>query len=131
MCPSNYFFRDLFLSTTDRNEVHVPATYRPWRNETGMKKTALALLLAFTMLPATTFAQVVVRIGPPAPIVERRGPPPGRGYIWVDGYQNYVGDHYAWVHGYWARPPRPGAHWVAHHWVHRHGGWVLIQGHWR
>ena len=33
-----------------------------------MKKIALAVLLAFTLLPAASFAQVVVRIGPPAPM---------------------------------------------------------------
>ena len=68
-----------------------------------MKKIALAVLLALTLVPAASFAQVVIRIGPPAPVV------PGR----------------------WERPPRPGARWVAHRWVHRHGEWVLIEGHWR
>jgi hypothetical protein len=33
-----------------------------------MKKIALALLLAFTLFPAASFAQVVVRIGPPPPV---------------------------------------------------------------
>jgi hypothetical protein len=96
-----------------------------------MKKTALAALLALTLLPAATFAQVVIRIGPPPPVVEHYGPPPGRGYVWIGGYQEYVGDHYAWHPGHWERPPHPGARWVPHHWVHRHGGYVLIEGHWR
>jgi len=43
-----------------------------------MKKIALAVLLAFVLVPAATFAQIVVRIAPPAPIVERRPPPPDR-----------------------------------------------------
>jgi hypothetical protein len=84
-----------------------------------MKKIALAVLLALTLVPAASFAQVVIRIGPPAPVVERRGPPPDRG------------DHYVWTPGHWDRPPRPGGVWVAHRWVHRHGEWVLIEGHWR
>jgi WXXGXW repeat (2 copies) len=96
-----------------------------------MKKIALALLLALTMVPAASYAQVVIRVGPPAPIVEHPGPPPDRGYVWVAGYHRYDVDHYVWVPGHWDRPPHPGAHWVAHHWVHRNGQWVLIEGHWR
>jgi hypothetical protein len=96
-----------------------------------MKKIVLALLLALTLSPAVSLAQVVIRIGPPAPVVERRGPPPDRGYVWIAGYHRWEGDHYVWTPGRWDRPPRPGAVWVAHKWVHRHGEWVLIEGHWR
>jgi hypothetical protein len=96
-----------------------------------VKKIALALLLAFTLFPAASIAQVVIRIGPPPPIVERRGPPPERGFVWIDGYQRWEGGRYIWTPGRWERPPHPGARWVAHHWAHRHGQWVLIEGHWR
>lgn len=96
-----------------------------------MKKIVLAALLAFTLLPAASYAQVYVRIGPPHPVVERRGPPPDRGYVWVSGYHRYDDGRYVWVPGRWDRPPHPHARWEAHHWVHRHGGWVLIDGHWR
>ena len=96
-----------------------------------MKKIALALLLALTLLPAAALAQVVIRIGPPAPIHERQGPPPERGFVWIAGYHRYQGGQYVWTPGHWARPPYPGAHWVAHRWEHRHGGYVLVEGHWR
>jgi hypothetical protein len=98
-----------------------------------VKKIAMAVFLALCMAPAASFAQVgmVVRVGPPAPIVERRPPPPERGFVWVDGYQRWDGGRYVWVPGRWDRPPRPGARWVAHHWAHRHGGWVMVEGHWR
>jgi hypothetical protein len=96
-----------------------------------VKKLVLAALLGFTLLPAASFGQISVRIGPPPPVVERRGPPPGRGYVWVDGYQRWDGGRYAWVPGRWDRPPRPGGRWVPHHWVHRHGEWVFVEGHWR
>jgi hypothetical protein len=96
-----------------------------------VKKIALALLIAFTLIPAASFAQVVIRIGPPAPIVEVRPAPPERGFVWVDGYHRWDGARYVWVPGHWDRPPHPGARWVAHHWVRRHGEWVLIEGHWR
>jgi hypothetical protein len=96
-----------------------------------VKKFLPALLLAATLLPAASFAQVVVRVGPPAPIVETRGPAPGAEYVWVDGYHRWDGARYVWVPGRWDRPPHRHAHWVAHHWVHRNGGWVLVEGHWR
>jgi hypothetical protein len=98
-----------------------------------VKKSAMAILLGLSLIPAAAIAQVgiVVRVGPPAPIVEHYGPPPHPGYVWIPGYHRWDYDHYVWVHGYWALPPHPGAVWVPHHWVHRHGGWVLIEGHWR
>jgi hypothetical protein len=103
----------------------------PWRNRFTMKKIALAVLFALTLMPAASFAQVVIRIGPPAPIVERRPPPPDRGYVWIDGYHRYEGGQYIWTPGRWDRPPHPGGRWVAHRWVHRGDHWVLVEGHWR
>jgi WXXGXW repeat (2 copies) len=99
--------------------------------ELALKKIAMAALLAFMMLPAASFAQVVIRIAPPAPIVEHPGPPPSRDFVWIAGYHRWDGGRYVWVPGRWERPPHPHAHWVAAHWAHRHGGWVLIEGRWR
>lgn len=98
-----------------------------------MKKTLLALLLALSLAPAAALAQagVVVRVGPPAPIVERHESAPHRGWVWIAGYHRWDRDRYVWVPGFWTAPPRPGAVWVAHRWEHRHDGWVLIEGHWR
>ena len=96
-----------------------------------MKKLASRTLLALALLPAASFGQVVVHVGPPAPIVEHYGAPPHPGFVWIAGYHRWDGGRYVWVPGYWASPPRPHAAWVPHHWVHRHGGWVLVEGHWR
>lgn len=96
-----------------------------------MKKTALAVLLALTLLPAASFAQVAIRIGPPAPIIEHPGPPPGAGFIWIAGYHRWDGGRYVWVPGHYEHPPRGHAHWVAHRWVHHRDGWVMEEGHWR
>ena len=96
-----------------------------------MKKVAMAILLALVLAPAASFAQVRILIGPPDRVVEVRGNPPDRGYVWVDGYHRYEGGRYVWTAGHWDRPPHPGGHWVAHRWVHRHGEWVLVEGHWR
>jgi hypothetical protein len=96
------------------------------------KKIALALLFAATLCPVAAYAQVSIRIGPPPPpVVEVRGNPPDRGYVWVDGYHRYEGDHYVWTPGHWDRPPHEHARWAPHHWVRRHGEWVLVEGHWR
>jgi len=96
-----------------------------------VRKIALALLLAFALAPAASVAQVYVRVGPPAPIYERRGPPPDRGYVWIGGYHRYEGDRYVWTPGRWERPPREHQRWVGHRWRHRHGRWELQQGYWR
>jgi WXXGXW repeat (2 copies) len=80
---------------------------------------------------ASAAAQVVVQVRPPRPIVERRGPTPGRGYVWVPGYQRWNGRGYVWAPGQWQRPPRARAHWVPGKWV-RHGhGWEFREGYWR
>lgn len=96
-----------------------------------MKKLILAGLCGLILSIGTANAQVVVRIGPPAPIVERPGPPPRTGFVWVGGYHRWNGQRYVWVPGRWVRPPRPHAVWVPAHWVPRRGGYVFVRGHWR
>ena len=100
-----------------------------------MKKFAFALICfaGFTSALAThsAQAQVVVRVAPPPPIVERYGPPPRPGYAWVNGYHRWDGGRYVWTPGYWAAPPRPRARWIPGHWVNRRGGYVYVQGFWR
>jgi WXXGXW repeat (2 copies) len=90
-----------------------------------------AALGVFLAIGAANAAEVVVRVGPPAPIVETRVAAPGPGYVWTPGYHRWDGNRHVWVAGSWVQPPRPHAHWVAHHWVRRNGGWVLVEGHWR
>jgi hypothetical protein len=96
-----------------------------------MKKIALALLLALTLCPVASFAQIAIRIGPPPPVYEERGRPPDRGYVWINGYHRYEGDHYVWTPGRWDRPPQPHQRWVAHRWVHRGDHYEMQEGHWR
>jgi hypothetical protein len=90
--------------------------------------SALGLFLSFGTMCA---AEVVVRVAPPAAVVETRPVSPGPNYIWVGGYQKWDGNAYVWVPGSWVVPPHPGARWVAHRWVRRHGGWVFVEGRWR
>jgi YXWGXW repeat-containing protein len=95
------------------------------------RRGLMVSVFAFLLSGGTYAASVVVRIAPPAPIVETRPLRPGPRHVWVDGYHRWGGREYVWVPGYWAVPPRHHAHWVRAHWVHRRGGWVLVEGHWR
>ena len=94
-------------------------------------KRLIGLVFAGALTFGVAAAEIVVRIAPPRVLVEKRGPPPSRGHVWVQGYHNYNGNGYVWVPGRWEQPPRPRAHWVAHHWVKQRGGWVLVERHWR
>ena len=96
-----------------------------------MKKIVSAVLLAVCLSPVVSMAQIVVRVAPPAPVVEVHERPPHAGWVWIDGYHRWDGHRYVWVKGYWRRPPHPGSAWVAHHWEHRGDGWVMVDGHWR
>ena len=96
-----------------------------------IRKGLLAALIGAGLTFTASAADIVVRVAPPRPLVERRVAPPGRGYIWTPGYHRWDGRAYAWTPGAWVRPPRPRAHWVPSHWV-RHGHeWRFVEGHWR
>lgn len=96
-----------------------------------LRKGLLGLVFATALTFGVASAEVVVRVAPPAAVVETRPAVPGPGYVWINGYQQWNGSAYVWVPGKWEMPPRPHARWVAHHWVHRHGGWVMVEGRWR
>ena len=95
-----------------------------------LKKMAVALLFA-SMIPVASLAQVVIRVGPPAPIVEHFGPAPRPGYVWVAGYHRWDGNRYVWTPGHWANPPRPHAVWVAPVYEPYNGGYRFHAGYWR
>jgi WXXGXW repeat (2 copies) len=93
-------------------------------------KRVIGVVFVGTLALGAFAAEVVIQVAPPR-YVEHRERMPGHGYVWINGYQNWNGSGYAVVPGRWERPPRPHAHWVAHRWVHRHGGYVMVEGHWR
>ena len=76
-------------------------------------------------------AEVVVKIAPPAPIVEQRPVAPSHDHVWIAGYHRWDGNAYVWTPGRWEVPPRPHAVWVAPKWNHRHDGYVFVEGHWK
>ena len=96
-----------------------------------LRKGLLGLVFAGALAVTAMAAEVIVRIAPPRPVVERAIAAPGPGYVWVPGFHRWDGAAYAWVPGRWELPPRPRARWIAARWVRRRGGWVLIEGHWR
>lgn len=95
------------------------------------KRLLLAVTSVFLLAAPAMYAEVVIRVRPPAAIVETRPVAPGPGYFWTAGYHRWDGTRYVWVPGAWVLPPRPHAVWVAHRWVRRGGGWVFVEGHWR
>jgi hypothetical protein len=91
----------------------------------------LGLLLgAVLSIPASAQLSVYVGSAPPPMRYEQRGPLPGQGYVWIDGYWTPNGHHYRWVAGRWERPPYEGAVWSHAHYDHYHQGWQLHEGHW-
>ena len=96
-----------------------------------LRRGLIRMMFAGLLALSADAAEVFVRIAPPAAVVETRGPAPGPRYIWIAGYHRWNGAAYVWVPGRWELPPRGHAHWVAHHWVRRRGGWVFVEGHWR
>jgi hypothetical protein len=75
------------------------------------------------------YAEVYVAQAPPAPVVEYPTPPPGHGYVWLQGYWDWTGYDWYWVNGYWVRQ-RPGYVYVAPTYNHVHGRWVYHRSHW-
>jgi len=99
-----------------------------------MKKQILAVVGGLALAASMSMiagAQVVIRVGPPAPVHEEMGRPPHEGWVWQPGYHRWDGAHYVWVGGTWAEPPHHGARWVPGHWAHRGGEYVWVEGHWR
>jgi len=94
-------------------------------------KRVIGLVFAGSLAFSAIAADVVVRVAPPHAIVERRGVAPSHNHVWVSGYHQWDGRAYAWTPGRWEQPPHAHGRWVAHHWVRRNGGWVLVEGHWR
>src|SRR5262249_13188219 len=88
-------------------------------------------VLTATMACAAPHGRVYVRVGPPAPVVERVVVAPGPGYVWTPGYYRWDGRAYAWVSGGYALPPRAHAVWRCGHWAHERRGWFWVDGRWR
>jgi len=94
---------------------------------------ALAAAMVFGVsAPAQAQVGVGVYIGrtPPPLRYEQRGPMPGPGYMWTDGYWGNQGGRYVWVGGRWQQPPYEGAYWNHPHYDHYQQGWQYHEGRW-
>jgi hypothetical protein len=96
-----------------------------------MVKRALFGIVFAGLMAVSAPAEVVIRLAPPRVKMERRPERPSRDHVWIGGYHRWDGNAYQWQGGRWEQPPQPHQRWVAHHYVHRNGGYVLVDGHWR
>jgi hypothetical protein len=98
-----------------------------------MRRSILGLALVATSLVGCGGGYGYYYAGtPPPPLrAEVIGVAPGPGYVWINGYWGSRGGRYAWVPGYYARPPHRGAHWEEPRWE-RHGDrYRFHEGRWR
>ena len=96
-----------------------------------VKRTLLGLVFAGCMAMSMPAADVVIRLAPPKIRIEKHGMRPSPEHVWVSGYHRWDGNAYQWQEGRWDRPPVAHQRWVAHHYVRRDGGYVLVEGHWQ
>ena len=94
-----------------------------------MKKFLSTLLLAAALMPVASYAQVVVRVGPPAPIVETRPVRPGPEFEWIAGYHRWDGARYVWVPPETSRRRVEDRPFVQGHYVWRGGAWTWTPSH--
>ena len=73
-------------------------------------KLIATLILAGSSLFAAPRFSFGVNVGvpvvpvAPAPVVAYAPPSPGPGYVWVNGYYEFVGGRRMWREGYWRGP---------------------------
>ncbi|HEX8713817.1 MAG TPA: hypothetical protein VF730_18225 [Terracidiphilus sp.] len=92
----------------------------------------LLLILAATLIPATSRAEVVISVGfaPPPLLVYDQPPCPDPGLIWIPGYWAYGPDGYFWVPGAWVPAPFVGALWTPGYWGWDDGMYYWHPGYW-
>jgi len=112
-------------------------------NFKAFERTILAAALAGS-LGATALAQIPIPPPPPLPGLEvhittgrppalrheRRGPRPGRDYVWVSGFWHSDGGRWQWVPGRWEAPVSSGAYWIAPRYIRSDRGYIYEPGHW-
>jgi len=97
-----------------------------------MRKLLVTALFGIAMgIGSVQAAEVVVKVAPPAPIVETRVVAPSPQHVWIAGYHRWDGNAYVWTPGRWEVPPHPHAVWVAPRWRHRSDGYVFVEGRWK
>ena len=90
----------------------------------------LALLLS--LVPASSFAGVLISVGFAPPVLPVYVQPacPQPGWMWTPGYWAYGDDGYYWVPGAWVPAPYEGALWTPPYWGWSSGVYVFHSGYW-
>ena len=96
-----------------------------------MYKSILFALFGAVLAASAAQAEVVIKLRPPVSIHEERPIRPSPHHVWVGGYHRWDGNAYVWEKGRWEEPPRGHTVWVAPRYIHRHDGYVFVEGHWR
>jgi len=93
---------------------------------------ALFLALALCVVPASSFAGVLisVNIAPPVMPVYEQPPCPEPGWMWTPGYWAYGPDGYYWVPGAWVPAPYVGALWTPGYWGWANSLYIWHPGYW-
>lgn len=94
-------------------------------------KLTLAALAAASLfgIGAAQAQEFVVRIAPPAPVVETV-PATRPGYVWAPGHYEWRHGQYVWERGHWIAERR-GYEYREPRWVQRpNGEWFMVGGNW-
>ena len=95
-----------------------------------IKRILIAAILISSVGAVSNYAvaDVLVRIAPPPPRVERV-PAPRRGQVWAPGHWEWHRQRHVWINGSWLRA-RPGYNYQGPAWVQRNGRWKMNGGRW-
>jgi WXXGXW repeat (2 copies) len=96
------------------------------------KSRWMLLALLLSLVPASSFAGVLISVGvaPPVLPVYEQPPCPQPGWMWTPGYWAYGDDGYYWVPGAWVPAPYEGALWTPPYWGWSGGLYVFHGGYW-
>jgi hypothetical protein len=96
------------------------------------KSRWMLLALLLSLVPASSFAGVLISVGfaPPVLPVYEQPPCPQPGWMWTPGYWAYGDDGYYWVPGAWVPAPYTGALWTPPYWGWSGGLYVFHGGYW-
>jgi hypothetical protein len=96
------------------------------------KSRWMLLALLLSLVPASSFAGVLISVGitPPVLPVYVQPPCPQPGWMWTPGYWAYGDEGYYWVPGAWVPAPYTGALWTPPYWGWSGGLYVFHGGYW-
>lgn len=96
------------------------------------KSRWILLALLLSLVPASSFAGVLISVGiaPPVLPVYEQPPCPQPGWMWTPGYWAYGDDGYYWVPGAWVPAPYEGALWTPPYWGWSGGIYIFHPGYW-